>query len=96
MMISVRMMNSEPEMAKMMNIVIKKITVLLSVLTAFATLHAQENPVDTLQKSACIPVRTVAEEELAYQAGERLHFTLPCSVWQDCCLTFNIQGLYKR
>lgn len=76
MMISVRMTNSEPEKTNKMNIVIKKITVLLSVLMAFATLHAQENPVDTLQKSSCIPVRTVAEEELAYQAGERLHFTL--------------------
>ena len=62
MMISVRMTNSEPEKTNKMNIVIKKITVLLSMLMAFATLHAQENPVDTLQKSSCIPVRTVSEE----------------------------------
>ena len=51
-------------------------TVLLSVLTVSTALHAQENQVDAHKKSSCIPVKTVAEKELAYQAGERLHFTL--------------------
>lgn len=37
--------------------------------------HAQEIS-DTLKKSACIPVRTVSEDRLAYQAGERLDFIL--------------------
>ena len=59
-----------------MNVIIKIMTVLLSVLTVSTALHAQENQVDALKKSSCIPVRTVAEKELAYQAGERLHFTL--------------------
>ena len=70
------MTNSEPGKTDKMNVLLKKIMVLLPVLTVLLPLHAQENPVDTLQKSSCIPVRTVVEEELAYQAGERLHFTL--------------------
>ncbi len=59
-----------------MNVIIKIMTVLLSVLTVSTALHAQENQVDAHKKTSCIPVRTVAEKELAYQAGERLHFTL--------------------
>ena len=31
---------------------------------------------DSLKKSVCIPVTTVREDEVAYQAGERLFFTL--------------------
>lgn len=48
---------------------------LLSVCMALLPSHAQEIS-DTLKKSACIPVKTVAESELAYKSGEKLHFIL--------------------
>ncbi len=70
------MKNSETGMRNKMNRILKNIFVLLPVWMAFVPLHAQENIVDTQQESACIPVRTVSEDELAYQAGERLHFAL--------------------
>jgi hypothetical protein len=37
-------------------------------------MHAQENP--DLKGTACVPVRTVSEDELAFQAGERMDFIL--------------------
>lgn len=56
---------------------------LLSVCMVMMPSHAQEISdtlqgveADSLKKSACIPVTTVREDELAYQAGERLYFTL--------------------
>lgn len=36
--------------------------------------HAQENP--DLKGTACIPVRSLSEERLAFQAGERMDFVL--------------------
>ena len=36
--------------------------------------HAQEN--SDLKGTACVPVRTVKESELAFKAGERMDFTL--------------------
>ena len=58
-----------------MNLIYKYIISLLSVCMAVLPSHAQEIS-DTLKKSACIPVRTVSEDRLAYQAGERLDFIL--------------------
>lgn len=58
-----------------MNIISRYILILLSVCLTFMPTHAQEIS-DTLKKASCIPVRTVAEDELAYQSGERLYFTL--------------------
>lgn len=58
-----------------MNLIYKYIISLLSVCMALLPSHAQEIS-DTLKKSACIPVRTVSEDRLAYQAGERLDFIL--------------------
>ena len=58
-----------------MRIAAKYILFLLSVCLTFVQTHAQEIS-DTLKKSSCIPVRTLAEERLAYKGGERLHFTL--------------------
>ena len=53
---------------------INKITLLLGVcLISFQAL-SQEKSVNG--QTYCIPVRTVAEEELAYTAGERLTFTM--------------------
>ena len=56
---------------------------LLSVCMVMMPSHAQEISdtlqgveADSLKKSACIPVTTVREDDLAYQAGERLFFTL--------------------
>ena len=50
----------------------KKILVLLCACLASLLVCAQENGVS--KQTYCIPVRTVAEEDLAYQAGERLVF----------------------
>ena len=58
-----------------MNLIYKYIISLLSVCMAVLPSHAQEIS-DTLKKSACIPVRTVSEDKLAYQSGERLDFIL--------------------
>ena len=58
-----------------MNLIYKYIVSLLSVCMAVLPSHAQEIS-DTLKKSACIPVRTVSEDKLAYQSGERLDFIL--------------------
>ena len=53
---------------------LKKILILLCTYLAFLPVCAQE--IDVSRQTYCIPVRTVAEEELAYQAGERLTFTM--------------------
>jgi hypothetical protein len=37
-------------------------------------MHAQENP--DLKGTACVPVRTVTEEGLAFQAGEKMEFVM--------------------
>lgn len=70
-------MNSEPEKTNKMTI-FKKIICLLSVCVTFLPAHAREMTAasDTARKASCIPVRTVSEDLLAYQSGERLHFTL--------------------
>jgi hypothetical protein len=47
--------------------------VLLCAYLALLPVCAQENDVS---KTYCIPVRTVSEEELAYQAGEKMTFTM--------------------
>lgn len=52
----------------------KTITVLLCMFTAFNPLHAQENSVS--RGASCIPVRTVDEEHLAFQHGEKMEFVL--------------------
>ena len=67
-----------------MRIAAKYILFLLSVCLTFVQTHAQEisdisasaQQTDTSRKASCIPVRTLAEERLAYEGGERLHFTL--------------------
>ena len=48
---------------------LKKILILLCAYLALLPVCAQEN-------HYCIPVRTVAEEELVYQAGEKMTFTM--------------------
>ena len=48
---------------------LKKILILLCAYLALLPVCAQEN-------NYCIPVRTVAEEELVYQAGEKMTFTM--------------------
>ena len=48
---------------------LKKILILLCANLALLPVCAQEN-------NYCIPVRTVAEEELVYQAGEKMTFTM--------------------
>ena len=67
-----------------MRIAAKYILFLLSVCLTFVQTHAQEisdisasaQQTDTSRKASCIPVRTLAEERLEYEGGERLHFTL--------------------
>lgn len=66
-----------------MRFVYKYMICLLSVCMALLSSYAQEISdtlqtvqSDTLKKSACIPVKTVSENQLAYNAGEKLHFTL--------------------
>lgn len=51
----------------------KIIMILLCTCTALP-MHAQENL--DLKGTACVPVRTVEEDELAFQAGERMDFVL--------------------
>ena len=51
-----------------------KILVLLCTCLAALPVCAQEN--DVSRQTYCIPVRTVSEQELAYQAGEKLVFTM--------------------
>ena len=51
-----------------------KIIVLLCTCLAAGLLHAQEN--SDLKGTACVPVKTVKESELAFKAGERMDFTL--------------------
>ena len=53
---------------------IYKILILLCTCLAVLPVCAQEN--DVSKQTYCIPVRTVAEEDLAYQAGEKLVFTM--------------------
>ena len=50
------------------------ICILLCTCMAFSLLHAQENSGD--KGTACVPVKTTVEEELAFQAGEKVDFIL--------------------
>ena len=52
---------------------LRKILILLCAYLALLPVCAQENDVS---KTYCIPVRTVFEADLAYQAGEKLTFTM--------------------
>lgn len=54
--------------------ILRKITILLCMRLVCCQLHAQENP--DLKGTACIPVRSLSEERLAFQAGERMDFVL--------------------
>lgn len=54
--------------------ILRKITILLCMCLVYCQLHAQENP--DLKGTACIPVRSLSEERLAFQAGERMDFVL--------------------
>lgn len=74
MMTSAPTTNSDTEKIDQMTRFLIHISILLTFLSVLPA-DAQEVP-DTPKTSACIPVRTVEEDELAYQAGERLHFTL--------------------
>ena len=51
-----------------------KIMILLCTCLAVSPLHAQEN--SDLKGTSCVPVKTVREDELAFKAGERMHFVL--------------------
>ena len=50
------------------------ICILLCTCMAFSLLHAQEN--SDYKGTACVPVKTTVEEELAFQAGEKVDFIL--------------------
>lgn len=54
--------------------ILRKITILLCMYLVCCQLHAQENT--DLKGTACIPVRSLSEERLAFQAGERMDFVL--------------------
>lgn len=53
---------------------IYKILILLCTCLASLPVCAQEN--DVSKQTYCVPVRTVSEDDLAYQAGEKLTFTM--------------------
>ena len=53
---------------------IVKILILLCTCLTAVPLHAQEN--SDLKGTSCVPVRTVSEEELAFQSGETMSFVL--------------------
>lgn len=50
------------------------LTVLLCLRLSASPVHAQED--SALKGPSCVPVRTVSEEKLAFQAGEKLDFVL--------------------
>ena len=50
------------------------LTVLLCMRLSVSPAHAQGN--SDLKGTACVPVRTLAEDKLAFQAGEKLDFVL--------------------
>lgn len=52
----------------------KEICILLCTCLAASLLHAQENA--DLKGTSCVPVRTVDEDGLAFQAGESMNFIL--------------------
>lgn len=52
----------------------REIMFLLCTCLTFIPLHAQEN--SDSKGTSCVPVRTVVEEELAFQAGETMKFIL--------------------
>ncbi len=54
--------------------IIGHMLILLCTCIATWSMHAQENP--DLKGTACVPVRTVSEDGLAFQAGERMDFIL--------------------
>lgn len=54
--------------------ILNHIMVLLCTCIAASPLHAQENA--DLKGTSCVPVRTVSEEKLAFQHGERMSFIL--------------------
>lgn len=53
---------------------LKHILILLCTCVAAMPSHAQENP--DFKGTSCVPVRTIVEEELAFQGGERMDFIL--------------------
>lgn len=50
------------------------ILLLLCTCLSVFPMHAQEKPVS--DSTACVPVRTTAEDELAFQGGEKMYFTV--------------------
>lgn len=54
--------------------IIRIFTVLLCTCLSIFSTHAQEN--SDLKGTSCIPVRTVDESQLAFQAGEKMDFVL--------------------
>lgn len=54
--------------------IIRIFTVLLCTCLSIFSTHAQEN--SDLKGASCIPVRTVDESQLAFQAGEKMDFVL--------------------
>ena len=54
--------------------IIRNLTFLLCMCLAGVKLHAQEN--SDLKGTSCIPVKSVKEDDLAFQAGERMDFVL--------------------
>ena len=54
--------------------IIRHMLILLCTCLTALPMHAQENP--DLKGTSCVPVRTVSEDELAFQAGERMDFIL--------------------
>lgn len=53
---------------------VRSIFILLCTCMMAVQMHAQEN--SDLKGTACVPVRTVAEKELAFQHGEKMDFVL--------------------
>lgn len=54
--------------------ILKHMLILLCTCITASPLHAQENT--DLKGTSCVPVRTVSEEELAFQDGEKMEFIL--------------------
>lgn len=54
--------------------IIRNLTFLLCMCLAGVQLQSQEN--SDLKGTSCIPVKSVKEDDLAFQAGERMDFVL--------------------
>jgi len=52
----------------------KRLHLILILLCTCVMMHAQENP--DLKGTACVPVKSVTEDSLAFKAGERMDFVL--------------------